>query len=124
MTNQDRRDDLSFRHMLDHARDIVELSRGRTREVLETDRLYQLAMARAVEVIGEAANRISAERRAIHPEIPWPSIIGMRNRLIHGYDALNLDIVWQTISESVPSLLLLLEPIVAEIDRRTSLSDS
>ena len=115
--DQARRDDQRFRHMLDYARDVRDLSRGRTRKDLEADRLYQLAMMRAVEVIGEAANRISRERRDAHPEIEWPKIIGMRNRLIHGYDVLNLDVVWQTITDNIPALIAALESIVAEIDR-------
>lgn len=86
---QSRRDDIRLRHMLDYARDAVQLSHGRTRADFDTDRLYALAIVRVVEVIGEAASRVSDERRARHPGIPWHAIIGMRNRLIHGYDAVH-----------------------------------
>ena len=111
--DQARRDDLRLRHMLDYARDAAELSRERTRSSFDTDRLFALAIVRVVEVIGGAASRVSGERRGEYPAIPWARIIGMRNRLIHGYDT-----VWQTVRESVPLLIAELEPIVAEIDRQ------
>lgn len=77
-------------HMLSHAREAVSFAEGRSRADLDADRLLNLALVRLLEIIGEAAGRVSAEMRAEHPEIPWPQIIGLRNRLTHGYDA----VVW------------------------------
>jgi uncharacterized protein with HEPN domain len=68
-----------------------------------------LALARLLEIVGEAAGRVSDETRALHSEIPWPQIIGLRNRLIHGYDAVDYDILWQIITDDLPALLAILE---------------
>jgi uncharacterized protein with HEPN domain len=75
-------DDLvSLRDMLSHAREAVDLLGGSSREELAGDRVLQLALTRLVEIIGEAANRVSQLKQAHRPEIPWLQIIGMRNRL-------------------------------------------
>lgn len=107
-----RRDPTVYmRHMLDHARDAVRLSEGRTRSDLDTDRLYALAMARLVEVIGEASSRVPPETRAQYPQVPWAEARRMRNRLIHEYDNVNYDIVWDTIVNSLPPLIAALEAV-------------
>jgi len=66
------------------------------------DRKTQDAVIRNLEIIGEAANKLSPELRSSQPDIPWVDIIGMRNRLIHGYLTVNLDIVWSTVHEVLP----------------------
>jgi uncharacterized protein with HEPN domain len=91
--------------MLDAARAADAFVRGRTREDLDTDLMPQFALIRAVEVIGEAASRLPAEYRAGDPQIPWSVIIGMRNRLIHGYFDVDLNILWETASRDIPSLI-------------------
>ena len=78
----------------------------------EDGRLHQLAILKAVEIIGEAASRISEETKAKHPGIPWSEIIGMRNRLVHGYFAVRLDRVWRTVQEDLPPLIAQLEALV------------
>jgi uncharacterized protein with HEPN domain len=70
---------------------------------------------RLLEVLGEAANRIPSDEQKRHSEIPWSEIIGLRNRLIHGYDSIDLDILWQIVSEDLPLLIQALEKIVADI---------
>lgn len=92
-------------HMLDHAREAVEMARDRSRADLDTDRMLNLALVRLVEVIGEAAWRVPEECRTRHPQVPWRQIVGMRNRLIHGYDTVNFDILWTIIQEDLPSLI-------------------
>ena len=72
----------------------------------------QDSVIRRIEVIGEAAGRISPQFQEAHPEIPWQAMIGMRNRMIHGYDDIDFDIVWNTTQESIPLLLRLIEPLV------------
>lgn len=67
--------------------------------------MLTFALVYAVQIVGEAANRVSVEFRDQHPEIPWASIIGMRHRLAHGYADINLDILWTTITEAAPELL-------------------
>ena len=107
-----RHDDrVSLLHMLDHAREAKEMTHGRQGSDLETNRMLQLALTRLVEIVGESASRISATTREKHPEIPWPDILGMRNRLVHAYDVLNLDLLWDTIETDFPPLIADLETI-------------
>lgn len=101
--------DVRLRHMLDHAREAVAMASGRTRGDLDTDRQLNLALVRLLEIIGEAAGRVPAEERALHPNIPWPEIVGLRNRLIHGYDSVDFDILWEIVSDDLPPLIAALE---------------
>jgi uncharacterized protein with HEPN domain len=77
-------DSISVRHMIEHAREAVFLVEGKHREDLDADRLLQLGLTRLVEVIGEAASRVSVSTRHRSPSIPWAVVVGMRHRLIHG----------------------------------------
>ena len=104
-------DGVRLRHMLEHAREAVALMGGRDRSDLDTSRMLSLALVRLIEIVGEAANRVSKTRQKQLSQIPWPQIIGMRNRLIHGYDVVDLDIVWQTVTEELPPLITLLDKI-------------
>ena len=101
--------DLRLRHMLDHAREAVAMARGRTRAELDSDRQLNLSLVRLLEIVGEAAGRVPLEERASHPDIPWPEIVGLRNRLIHGYDSVDFDILWQIVSDDLPPLIAALE---------------
>jgi len=102
----------ALRHMLNHAQEAVSFAQGRTRADIQTDRLLNLALVRLLEIIGEAAGRVPEEMRAQHPEIPWTQIVGLRNRLTHGYDSVDLDILWQIISRDLPPLIVSLETII------------
>jgi uncharacterized protein with HEPN domain len=105
---------IRIRDMLDHAREAVTLLDGRSRDDLEHDRVLSLALVRLLEVVGEAVNRIPQKVQVEHPEIPWSEIIGMRNRLIHGYGSIDLDIVWQIVIADLPPLVNALEKIAVE----------
>ena len=110
-----RHDDLTrLRHMLDHAAEAVEMAAGRRREDLEVDRQFCLAMTRLVEIIGEAAAHVSADGQRKWTGIPWAEVVGLRNRLIHGYDAVDLDILWTIIQDDLPGLIAELRSIVAQ----------
>ena len=98
--------------MLEHAREAAALVQGKTREELDDDRVRTLALVRLLEIIGEAAWRVPDQIRSASPAIPWGEIIGLRNRLIHGYDAVDLDILWQILQHDVPSLIAELERVV------------
>ena len=112
-----RRDDaLRLQHMLDYARETIVLSKGRSRADLDSDRLFNLAMTRLVEIIGESAARLSEELRQAHSQVPWAQIIAARNRLIHGYDRINFDILWDIIELDLPPLTLELERILGDED--------
>ena len=103
---------VSVHHMLDHAREATEMVRGRSRTDLDTDRMLNLALVRLMEVVGEAATRIPEEFRSRYPEVPWRDVADLRNRLIHGYDVVNLDILWTIIHDDVPLLIAKLEAIL------------
>lgn len=98
--------------MLDHAKEAVEMARGRARSDLEADRPFNLALVRLLEILGEAAARFPEEERTHYPEIPWPQIVGLRNRLIHGYDEVDFDVLWQIVVRDLPVLIVSLEKIV------------
>jgi uncharacterized protein with HEPN domain len=101
-----------FRHILDHAREAVAMVAGKTRADLDIDRKMNLALVRLLEVVGEAASRTSADERSRYPQIPWSQIVALRNRLIHGYDSVDFDILWQILSHDLPPLIKALEQIV------------
>lgn len=91
--------------MLEAARKALELSAGRVREDLDTDEQLSLALQRLIEILGEAANKVTEETRSQTVGIPWPQIRGMRNRLIHACFDVNLNILWDTVSEDLPPLV-------------------
>jgi uncharacterized protein with HEPN domain len=104
-------DVIRLKHMLDAAREALSFATGRKREDLDTDRGLSLILVREVEVIGEAASRVSQETREQLAQIPWRAIIGMRNRLIHRYNDINLSILWYTVQTSIPELIGELEKL-------------
>lgn len=108
-----RKDDgIRLRHMLDATGEIISFSKGKTRVDLERERMLVLSVLKLIEIIGEASTKISAELKQKHPSVPWAAIIGMRNRLIHGYFDVDLDRVWDTINVDIPNLINLLNPIL------------
>jgi len=107
------KDDLvRLRHMLDAAREAVSLASGKSRQDIGHERLLNLSLVRLVEIVGEAANRISAQTQAKYPAIRWSRIVGMRHRLIHGYDNIDFDILYSTVTEDLPELIAELELIL------------
>jgi uncharacterized protein with HEPN domain len=102
-------DRIRLRHMLDAAREAAALAKGRTRSDLDTDRALALALVKCLEMLGEAAARTSPAGRALAPGLPWPEIVGMRNRLIHAYFEIDYDRVWDTVETDLPPLLQALE---------------
>lgn len=98
--------------MLDAAREIGSLTADMSREGFTSDRVVSLAVIRLLEVLGEAANSVSEDLRARHGAVPWGRMISMRNRLIHGYYDLNLDIIWSTVSGDIPPLVRALAEVI------------
>ena len=98
--------------MLDFANEAHSISLTTTRQEFEGNRVQNLAIVRLLEVIGEAANRIPDEDRLRYPVIPWQQIIGMRNRLIHGYDTLDYEVIWHTVTQDLPPLIEELKKIL------------
>ena len=103
-------DEIRLRHMLDAAGQALDFARDETRASLNKDRKLEFALVKAIEIVGEAASKVSTECRENSPQIPWTNIIGMRNRLIHAYFDTNSDILWKTITEDLP-------PLVAELKK-------
>lgn len=106
--------DLALRQIYQHAVEAVEISREKSRSDLDTDRLLNLALTRLLEIIGEAANRVPEAVRELHPELPWIEMIAARNRLIHGYDSVDFDILWTIVRVDLPRLISQLERILAD----------
>lgn len=98
--------------MLDYSEKAVTLSRSRKRNDLDEDLTFNLALTRLIEIIGEAANRVPEGFQEDHPEIPWMEIVGMRNRLIHGYDEVDFDFLWNVVRNDLPRLIKQLNKIL------------
>lgn len=105
-----RSDALTLELMLHTTRRLRGLSRGRARDAFDADDVAQLAMLHLIQRLGEGASRLSADFRAQHPEFPWAEMIGMRNRIVHGYDDLDPDIVWRVATEDI-------EPVITGLER-------
>jgi uncharacterized protein with HEPN domain len=99
--------------MIDAAESAIQFMAGRSRADLDTDRMLLFAVVRAIEVVGEAASKLSEEFRAAHPSIPWRAIIGMRNRLIHAYFDIDTETVWETTKQELPPILNHLRELAA-----------
>jgi uncharacterized protein with HEPN domain len=106
-TDRDR-----LRHMRDASRSAIRFVQGRDRADLDTDEMLAFALIRALEIIGEAADKVSETTHASHPSIPWSNIIGMRHKLIHGYFDVDLDIVWKAATEKLPELVAYLDTVL------------
>jgi len=98
--------------MLDHAGEVLGFAEGKSRSDLDELRWLNLSLVRLLEIIGEAASRVSDRTRDAYPAVQWRQIIALRNRLIHGYNQVDLDILWDIVSEDIPRLASDLESIV------------
>lgn len=98
--------------MLDAAKTVEHLIADLNFTGYEKDRKTQLAIERALEIIGEAAGRISETFRKSHPEIPWRQIIGQRNVLVHEYGEIKQDRLWKVAKENIPQLIKMLKPLI------------
>ncbi|MGH3635050.1 HepT-like ribonuclease domain-containing protein [Mycobacterium sp.] len=107
-------DQIRLRHLTEPASKAVGYCAGRQRADLDSDELLRLAVTKLVEIVGEAAKHISPELRAAAPDVPWAVAARMRDRLVHHYFDINLDILWRTVTEELPSLLETLPPVESE----------
>jgi len=112
MAKPPERDAALLLDMLLAARDAQSFVEGLNQAAFLTSRLHQNAAIRALEVIGEAAGKVSMATQAGHPEIPWREITGMRHRLIHGYGEVRLDLIWTVIRDRLGPLIAALEALV------------
>jgi uncharacterized protein with HEPN domain len=109
-------DSVRLQHMIDAANEALSFIAGKSKSELKTDRALALALVKSIEIVGEAASKVSRELRSKSPEIPWTDIVAMRNRLIHSYFDVNLDIVWQTVTDELP-------PVVEQIQKLLAAND-
>jgi uncharacterized protein with HEPN domain len=100
--------------MLDACREALSFVKGRTRRDLDVNRMLVLSLVKEIEILGEAASRVSPEIREATGAIPWTQIIGMRHRLIHAYFDINLGVVWTTMESDLPPLVEKLERLLAK----------
>ena len=107
-----------FRDYLDDIQRSMELTLSFTTDMslsdFRDDEKTQYAVVRCLEIIGEASKRIPEEFREGHPEIPWKSMAGMRDRLIHGYDVVDCEIVWVTVRDTIPAILQMIAQLTGE----------
>jgi uncharacterized protein with HEPN domain len=107
------RDRVRLQHLVDALNSAIRFVQGRERGDLDRDEMLLFALVRAVEIAGEAASQITDETRAQLPDLPWNSMVGMRNRLVHAYFDINRDILWTTVTEAAPPLVERLKNILS-----------
>lgn len=105
-------DRIRLLHMVDASQAALQFMTGRQCGDLQTDQMLLFAVLRAIEVIGEAANRVSEDIRLANANIPWKAIVGMRNRLIHAYFDVDTDMVWETVQVEIPAVLVKLKALL------------
>ena len=98
--------------MLDAATEALSFVAHCEREDVITDRRLALALIKEIEIVGEAANRISEETKQQHPDIPWSAIVGMRNRLIHAYAEIDIEMVWSAVTQDLPRLVKFVDELL------------
>lgn len=111
MGNEDR---IRIQHMVDAAEEALSFVRTATKEDFSQSRLLILSVIKEIEIIGEAASKISEETKLKYSKILWKDIVGMRNRLIHGYFDVDVNLVWNTTKNNLPPLIKSLKEILIE----------
>jgi uncharacterized protein with HEPN domain len=106
------RDDAYLLDMLLATRKVQQFTQGVTWNQFQDDEMLQNAVMRLIQIVGEAARKVSPEFKQAHPEIPWQGIIGMRNRLVHDYFRIEPSRVWEVIEKDLPALIPLIEPLI------------
>ena len=109
-----RTDDGPLRDMRHYCREAIRTFDTASADALESETAIHFALRYLVMTVGEAANRVSPEVRAAHPEIPWVDVIGMRNRLAHGYDRIDREILQDTVATYLPKLIGQLNAIIGD----------
>jgi len=107
------RDDAYLLDILESSRTALEYMRGKTWEVFSKDPLLQDAVVRRLEIIGEASGRVSLETQKRYAHLPWQAMKGTRNKIIHEYDSIELDIIWEITQQDLPYLVNELEKIIS-----------
>jgi len=114
-----KKDKAYLRHILDAISDIEKFVENVTQNEFFKNKEKQYAVLRALEIIGEATKNLSRELRAKYPEIPWRDVTGMRNKLIHAYFGVKLELVWETVKDRLPELKKQICNILEEINEKS-----
>ena len=104
----------SIYHMISHAREARSMVAGRRRVDMDTDRELAMLVTHLMEIFGEASARVPDEFREAHPEFAWQEVADFRNVLIHQFDRIDYDILWEAVQDELPSLIAQLEAILAQ----------
>ena len=112
MSAHEYRNETRLEHMLRFIDRIIKLTEGATRDSIETDGDKHDALLHNFIMLGEAANRITRDFAAAHPNIDWCRIAGTRHRLVHDYDEVNYDILWDAMTNDIPQLRPLIKSLV------------
>jgi len=107
-----RDDSILIKHILEAAEKSIDFLSECTKEDLECDEKLALSVIRLLEIVGEAANQVSEDYQNQHPNIPWKNMVALRNRLIHGYFDVDLDIVWDTVNSDLPPVVKQLRNLI------------
>jgi uncharacterized protein with HEPN domain len=108
-------DRVRLQHILDAAKRIVIITRGRSRIDFEEDLMLPFALVALLQIIGEAGRNVSDEYRDEHAEIDWKGITGLRNRLAHAYFDVDYDVLYQVVQEDIPPLILIVERLLGQL---------
>ncbi len=111
---------VTLRQIIEHAERAQELCRGRTAPELATNWQVAMAFERAMEIMGEAVKRLPDDLRAKHPSVPWRQIAGMRDRLSHGYDSVDYELLCNAVRDDVPQLLETARGMLRELEATQS----
>lgn len=106
-----RDDKVLLADVLDACAAAQRITAGKSRQDLDRDETLTLAVCHVIQIIGEAAGRMSEPFQSAHPELPWSQIVGMRNRLVHGYFSVDHDVLWKTVKDELPGLRAKIERI-------------
>ena len=110
-------DRIRMRHMLDAAKEALSFAQNKTRGDLDSERMLVLSVVKSIEIIGEAASKVTQKTSETYTELPWANIIAMRDRLIHVYFDIDLDRVWDTVTDDLPPLVASLEKVILQGDK-------
>jgi uncharacterized protein with HEPN domain len=115
MTDKDL---IRLKHMLDSGQAVLSFVKGKKRTHLKTNRLLVSGIIRELEILGEAAGKVSQKTKNMFPKLPWKQLVGMRNRLIHAYFNVDHDIIWKTVKSNLPSFCRQLEKIIDSFENK------
>lgn len=98
-------DAIRIRHLIEAAETAMRFADGRSRADLDDDEMLRLALTKLVEIVGEAAKQVTDATKAAHPAVPWSAAARMRDRLVHHYFDIDIDVLWATVEEDLPAVV-------------------